>query len=64
MTDAEGQPRLRRAISLPLLVAYGVGTMVGGGFYALMGRVADHAGSAAAAASTTLAASAAEHSGA
>ena len=38
------QSKLKRAISLPLLVAYGVGTMVGGGFYALLGRMADHAG--------------------
>jgi APA family basic amino acid/polyamine antiporter len=35
---------LKRAVSLPLLVAYGVGTMVGGGFYALLGRMAHHAG--------------------
>jgi APA family basic amino acid/polyamine antiporter len=35
---------LKRALSLPLLTAYGVGTMVGGGFYALLGRVAGHAG--------------------
>ncbi len=42
-----GQPeptRLQRSISLPLLIAYGVGTMVGAGFYALLGRVAHHAG--------------------
>lgn len=44
MTDQGDQPRLSRTISLPLLVAYGVGTMVGGGFYALLGRVAEHAG--------------------
>ena len=43
MTNQGDQPRLSRTISLPLLVAYGVGTMVGGGFYAL-GRVAEHAG--------------------
>ncbi len=36
--------QLRRAVSLPLLVAYGVGTMVGGGFYALLGRMTHHAG--------------------
>ncbi|MGI9515877.1 MAG: APC family permease [Pirellulaceae bacterium] len=41
MTD---QPKLKRSISLPLLIAYGVGTMVGGGFYALIGRMAGHAG--------------------
>ena len=37
------QRGLKRAVSLPLLVAYGVGTMVGGGFYALLGRMAHHA---------------------
>ena len=41
MTD---QPKLKRSISLPLLIAYGVGTMVGGGFYALIGRMAGHSG--------------------
>ena len=44
MAEERKQPRLERSISLPLLVAYGVGTMVGGGFYALLGRVAHHAG--------------------
>lgn len=44
MTAPQEPTRLRRSISLPLLVAYGVGTMVGGGFYALLGRVAHHAG--------------------
>ena len=39
-----GPSKLRRAISLPLLIAYGVGTMVGGGFYALLGLMAHHAG--------------------
>lgn len=38
---------LKRAITLPMLVVYGVGTMVGGGFYALMGKVAGLAGMAA-----------------
>lgn len=45
MTELPPQDQLRRALSLPLLVAFGVGTMVGGGFYALLGRVAYHAGS-------------------
>ena len=36
--------RLSRSISLPLLIAYGVGTMVGAGFYALLGKVVEHAG--------------------
>jgi len=35
---------LRRAVSLPLLIAYGIGTIVGGGFYALVGKVAGSAG--------------------
>jgi APA family basic amino acid/polyamine antiporter len=37
---------LKRTITLPLLIFYGVGTMVGGGFYALMGKVAGIAGMA------------------
>lgn len=35
---------LKRAIPLPLLIFYGLGTMVGGGFYALLGKVAGEAG--------------------
>ncbi len=35
---------LKRAIPLPLLILYGLGTMVGGGFYALLGKVAGEAG--------------------
>ncbi|MGI9341305.1 MAG: hypothetical protein ACR2QV_00540, partial [Gammaproteobacteria bacterium] len=38
---------LKRSISLPFLVLYGVGTMVGAGFYALMGKVVAEAGMAA-----------------
>ncbi|MFT5463746.1 MAG: APA family basic amino acid/polyamine antiporter [Planctomycetota bacterium] len=38
------QPDLKRSLGLPLLVLYGVGTMVGGGFYALLGAVAHEAG--------------------
>ncbi len=37
---------LKRAISLPALVFYGLGTMVGGGFYALLGQVAHSSGMA------------------
>ena len=37
-------PQLRRSITLVPLVFYGVGTMVGGGFYALLGKVAGLAG--------------------
>jgi len=36
--------KLRRSLGLPMLVIYGVGTMVGGGFYALTGKVAGEAG--------------------
>ncbi len=35
---------LKRSIPLPLLILYGLGTMVGGGFYALLGKVAGEAG--------------------
>ena len=35
---------LKRSVSLPQLVCYGVGTMVGGGIYALTGKVAGEAG--------------------
>lgn len=37
---------LRRTINLPFLIFYGVGTMVGGGIYALLGEVAGQAGMA------------------
>lgn len=37
-------PDLKRALGLPLLVFYGVGTIIGGGFYALTGEVAGEAG--------------------
>ena len=35
---------LRRVLNVPLLTLYGVGTMVGGGFYALTGKVVGMAG--------------------
>lgn len=35
---------LRRSLTLPLITLYGLGTMVGGGFYALVGKVAGLAG--------------------
>ena len=38
------QTKLNRTISLPFLILYGVGTMIGGGFYALIGKVAGEAG--------------------
>lgn len=39
--------KLKRAITLPQLIFYGVGTMVGGGIYALTGKVAGEAAMAA-----------------
>ena len=41
---ANSTGKLKRAIGLPLLIFYGVGTIVGGGFYALTGRIAGEAG--------------------
>ena len=38
---------LKRSISLPMLIFYGLGTMIGGGIYALVGKVAGAAGMAA-----------------
>jgi basic amino acid/polyamine antiporter, APA family len=35
---------LQRSLSLPLLTFYGLGTIVGGGFYALIGKVSIYAG--------------------
>ena len=40
-------PTLRRSIGLRSLIFYGVGTMVGGGFYALMGKIVGEAGALA-----------------
>ena len=37
-------PSLRRSLSLPLLVLYGLGTTIGAGIYALTGVVAGRAG--------------------
>jgi APA family basic amino acid/polyamine antiporter len=38
------QPSLRRVVSLPWLILYGLGTTIGAGIYALTGVVADRAG--------------------
>ncbi|MEM7611104.1 MAG: APC family permease [Pseudomonadota bacterium] len=38
------KPALHRALNLPLLVLYGLGTIVGAGIYALLGEVAGAAG--------------------
>lgn len=35
--------KLNRSISLPMLILYGLGTMIGGGFYALLGEIAAEA---------------------
>ena len=35
---------LNRSISLSMLILYGLGTMIGGGFYALLGEIAEEAG--------------------
>jgi len=46
--DASGTPaRLRRSLTLPLLVLYGVGVTVGAGIYVLMGTVISVAGALA-----------------
>jgi APA family basic amino acid/polyamine antiporter len=37
-------PMLRRSLSLPLITLYGLGTTIGGGIYALVGKVAGRAG--------------------
>ncbi len=41
------QPTLKRSLSLPLIVLYGLGTTIGAGIYALTGEVAGDAGMAA-----------------
>ncbi len=38
------QTSLRRSLGLPLITFYGVGTIIGGGFYALLGKVSAEAG--------------------
>jgi hypothetical protein len=35
---------LKRSLGLPMLTFYGLGTIVGGGFYALIGEVSAEAG--------------------
>ncbi len=46
MTNAEqtGHPELRRSLTLPLLILYGVGVTVGAGIYVLVGATAGRAG--------------------
>ncbi|MBI1395947.1 MAG: amino acid permease [Betaproteobacteria bacterium] len=42
--DAPGTPRLKRALSLPVIAFYGMGTIVGAGIYVLIGEVVGAAG--------------------
>ena len=44
LTDGGQKTELRRALSLPLIILYGVGTTVGAGIYVLVGEVAAVAG--------------------
>ena len=44
MASDESDIKLKRSLSLPALLFYGLGTMVGGGFYALIGKIAGEAG--------------------
>ena len=44
MAGKQGEVALRRVLTLPELVAYGVGTTVGAGIYVLIGKVAGLAG--------------------
>jgi len=43
-TSAPEAPKLRRALNLPLLVLYGLGTTIGAGIYVLVGATAGRAG--------------------
>lgn len=42
MNNKATQTPLKRSISLPLIIFYGLGTILGAGFYALLGKVAKH----------------------
>ncbi len=44
MTDLREEPKLKRSLSLPLLIFYGVGTMLGLGIYIFVGQIIDEAG--------------------
>lgn len=44
MREDSVKPRLKRSIGLAGMVFYGVGTMIGGGFYALLGKIIGEAG--------------------
>ncbi len=43
-TNVSQSTKLKRSLGLPILTFYGVGTIVGGGFYALIGKAAAEAG--------------------
>ena len=40
MEKRSGEPTLKRSLSFPILVLYGLGTTIGAGVYALLGQVA------------------------
>ena len=40
----ENKPELIRTLSLPMLIFYGIGTILGAGIYVLVGKVAGEAG--------------------
>jgi amino acid transporter len=42
--DNPARPKLKRALSLPMLTLYGLGTTIGAGIYALLGEIAGAAG--------------------
>lgn len=44
MSDADQKQTLKRTMNTPILILYGMGTMVGGGIYALLGKVVGEAG--------------------
>ena len=44
MTTPTGQPRLKRSLTLPLVVLYGLGVTIGAGIYVLVGATAGVAG--------------------
>jgi APA family basic amino acid/polyamine antiporter len=43
-SNSSEQPKLKRSLGLPMITFYGLGTIVGGGFYALTGKVAGESG--------------------
>ena len=44
MDDQDSPARLKRALNLPLLTLYGLGSVIGAGIYALVGEIAGVAG--------------------